>query len=294
MWEQQQQQVNMCTSIVWVLIFVSYGSCVVACTLGNYCCMRGMKKNRERYELFAMQQHKRFAEFGPIKARPENRVLKIVRTKKRIREKNQQEYRNTFDDTGRMRMNHHTLQDRSRLILIRERFFQKFQSFEIIGDMYRYTEAFCYYSWNAPEAKISSSLTFQNLEKKTQENMEDWKIARKQCRKFGKKSSPIRMTLRGQDFAEISRRGGSARDACGRRGRIRGSGRGTRGWCAPRRRDRAERPSAAGEIHKGKFSRWRSTTDYRSRRLQAFTGVWGIGQRRDCFSCSPHYCRYDY
>ena len=33
-----------------------------------------------------------------------------------------------------------------RLILIGELFFQKFQSLEIIGDMYRYTEAFCHYS----------------------------------------------------------------------------------------------------------------------------------------------------
>ena len=35
---------------------------------------------------------------------------------------------------------------RLRLILIGERFFLKFQSLEIIGDMYRYTEAFCHYS----------------------------------------------------------------------------------------------------------------------------------------------------
>ena len=35
---------------------------------------------------------------------------------------------------------------RVRFILIGERFFQKFQSLEIIGDMYQYTEAFCHYS----------------------------------------------------------------------------------------------------------------------------------------------------
>ena len=33
-----------------------------------------------------------------------------------------------------------------RLILIGERFFQNFQSLEIIGDMYQCTEAFCHYS----------------------------------------------------------------------------------------------------------------------------------------------------
>ena len=63
---------------------------------------------------------------------------------------------------------------RLRLILIGEFFFQNFQSLEIIGDMCRYTEAFCHYSWNSPEeAKISSSLTFQYLEKTPQENTED-------------------------------------------------------------------------------------------------------------------------
>ena len=61
------------------------------------------------------------------------------------------------------------------LILIGECFFQKFQSLEIIGDMYWYTEAFCHYSWNSPEeAKISSSLTFQYLEQKKNRNI--WKI----------------------------------------------------------------------------------------------------------------------
>ena len=33
-----------------------------------------------------------------------------------------------------------------RLILIGERFFHNFQSLEIIGDVYQYTEAFCHYS----------------------------------------------------------------------------------------------------------------------------------------------------
>ena len=50
--------------------------------------------------------------------------------------------------------------------------------------MYQYAEAFCPYSWNSPEPKISSPLAFQWLEKKKQENMEDWKIVRKKCRKF--------------------------------------------------------------------------------------------------------------
>ena len=45
-----------------------------------------------------------------------------------------------------------------RFILIGERFFRNFQSLEVIGDMYQYTEAFCHYSWNSPEPKISSSL----------------------------------------------------------------------------------------------------------------------------------------
>ena len=75
-----------------------------------------------------------------------------------------------------------------RSILIGERFFQNFQSLETIGNMYQYTEAFCHYSWNSPEQKISSSLTFQYLERK-QENMEDWKIARNKCRKLGEKLS---------------------------------------------------------------------------------------------------------
>ena len=39
--------------------------------------------------------------------------------------------------------------------------------------MYRYTEAFCHFSWNFPEAKISSSLTLQYSENK---NRKIWKI----------------------------------------------------------------------------------------------------------------------
>ena len=40
-----------------------------------------------------------------------------------------------------------------RLILIGECFFCNFQSLEIIGDMYQYTEAFFHYPWNSPEPK---------------------------------------------------------------------------------------------------------------------------------------------
>ena len=46
------------------------------------------------------------------------------------------------------------------------------------------------------EAKILSPLTFQYLEKKKKENMEDWKIAREKMSKIWEKNSPIRMTLK--------------------------------------------------------------------------------------------------
>ena len=51
-----------------------------------------------------------------------------------------------------------------KLILIGERSCHNFQSFEKIGDMYQYTEAFShYYSRNSSEAKKSSSLNFTYL-----------------------------------------------------------------------------------------------------------------------------------
>ena len=85
--------------------------------------------------------------------------------------------------------------ERLRLILIGERFFQNFQNWENIGDMYRYTEPFCHYSWNSPEeAKISSSLTYQYLKKKTGKYGR-LKNCANQMSKIWAKSSPIRMTL---------------------------------------------------------------------------------------------------
>ena len=47
-------------------------------------------------------------------------------------------------------------------------------------------------------SKRSRNIKFVNIPifgKKKQENREDWKIARQKCRKFEKKSSPIRITL---------------------------------------------------------------------------------------------------
>ena len=63
-----------------------------------------------------------------------------------------------------------------RLILIGERFIHNFQSLEIIGDMYQYTEAFCHYIREIlRKAKKSSSSTFQHLEKKPRKI---WKIGK--------------------------------------------------------------------------------------------------------------------
>ena len=62
--------------------------------------------------------------------------------------------------------------------------------------MYQYTEAFCHYSSNSPEAQNSGLLIFTKKNTRYQENLEDRKIARK--KKHGKiwgKSSPIGMTL---------------------------------------------------------------------------------------------------
>ena len=76
-------------------------------------------------------------------------------------------------------------------------FFHNFQSLEIIGGMYRYTEAFCHSLF--VKSSGTKNIKFVNIpifgKKTKQENMEDSKIARKKCRKFGRKSSPIRMTL---------------------------------------------------------------------------------------------------
>ena len=51
--------------------------------------------------------------------------------------------------------------------------------------MYQYTEAFCHYSRNSPEAKKTSLLCFTHLEKKSGQYGRLKKCAKK-CRKFGK------------------------------------------------------------------------------------------------------------
>ena len=60
--------------------------------------------------------------------------------------------------------------------------------------MYQYTEAFCQYSWNSPEAKKSCSLNFTRLEKKSGTYGRLKNCAKKMPR-IGEKNSPIRMTL---------------------------------------------------------------------------------------------------
>ena len=82
-----------------------------------------------------------------------------------------------------------------KFILVAERFFHIFQSLEIIGDMYQHTEAFCHYSSNSPEPKISSLLTFQYLEKKAGRYYGRLKNCAKKMSKIWKQNSPIRMTL---------------------------------------------------------------------------------------------------
>ena len=81
-----------------------------------------------------------------------------------------------------------------RFILFGERFLHNFQSLEIIGDIYQYTEAFCHNSWNSPELKNTKFVNIQIFGGKKQENMEDWKVARKECRKIVTKYFPIRIT----------------------------------------------------------------------------------------------------
>ena len=85
-----------------------------------------------------------------------------------------------------------------RFILIGERFFPNFQSLEIVGDMYQYTGVFFHYSWNSPEPKMSSSLTFQYFGgEKTGKHGRLKNCAKKISKNWGeKKNSPIRMTLR--------------------------------------------------------------------------------------------------
>ena len=76
-----------------------------------------------------------------------------------------------------------------RLILIGERFSHNFQSLEVIGDMYQYTEAFCDYSWNSPEAKKSRSSIFTHLGNKIGKYGKIEIFRENKCRKFGKKLS---------------------------------------------------------------------------------------------------------
>ena len=84
---------------------------------------------------------------------------------------------------------------RIRLILLGDRFFHNFQISEIIGDMYRYTEAFCHCSWNSPEAEQkTSSLNFTYFRKKIRKYGRLKNCARKMSTLW-KKSYPIRMTL---------------------------------------------------------------------------------------------------
>ena len=65
-------------------------------------------------------------------------------------------------------------------------FFQNFQSLEIIGDMYRDTEAFCDYSRNSPEA-TKNKIKVHIFGNKNQKNLEDENIARKNKQIVGKK-----------------------------------------------------------------------------------------------------------
>ena len=74
-----------------------------------------------------------------------------------------------------------------RLILIGERFFHNFQSLEIIGGMsYQYTEAFCHYLGNSPDAKKIELVEFHTFGKKNPEKLRDRKIAQNKCRNYRK------------------------------------------------------------------------------------------------------------
>ena len=57
-----------------------------------------------------------------------------------------------------------------RLILVGERSFHNFQSLEIMGDIYQYTEALYLYPWNSPEAGKSSSLNLTHSGRKKSGN----------------------------------------------------------------------------------------------------------------------------
>ena len=62
--------------------------------------------------------------------------------------------------------------------------------------MYQYTEAFCHYSSNSPEAKKSSSLNFTYVFGiQNQENIEDKKLREKNV-EIMEIISQIKMTLR--------------------------------------------------------------------------------------------------
>ena len=82
-----------------------------------------------------------------------------------------------------------------RFILIGERFFHNYQFLEIIGDVYECTEAFCHYSRNSPEPKISRSFTIPIFGEKKSGKYGRLKNCPKQMSKNRGKSSPIRMTL---------------------------------------------------------------------------------------------------
>ena len=80
--------------------------------------------------------------------------------------------------------------------LLESFFLHNFQTLEIIGGMYQYTKAFCHYSWNSPEAKKSCSLNFTYLETKIRKIWKLKKFREKIVDIYGKKNSPIRMTLK--------------------------------------------------------------------------------------------------